>query len=42
VKPAEPKDGGGWKEASGKLLDADGNEMKETVAQGGFSPPTDA
>ena len=41
VKPATfDKDGGGWKEADGALLDADGKTMDARVAQGDFTPPT--
>jgi len=41
VKAAQyDKDGGGWKETDGELLDAGGKAMDARVAQGDFTPPT--
>jgi hypothetical protein len=41
VRPAQfDKEGGGWKESTGELLDGDGKSLKSTVAQGDFTPPT--
>ncbi len=41
VKPAEfDKDGGGWKETSGDLLDVNGARLPDTVKEGNFTPPT--
>jgi hypothetical protein len=41
VKPAQyDKDSGGWKDADGSLVDADGKAMDARVAQGDFTPPT--